>query len=181
MALLQGATIFDYCERGLSTAFWAEPLNAVTNGGFILAALAGAAMIAWRNPGERSLAGLFRPELHRHRRRELPLSHRAEFVNTALARRAPSASSLSTVSCLRATAFRGRERARHRACHRSVRRPYGGGVPGALLGRPCGASAGCAAGAQAKCLNGSLGYGPALLSMGLIAIWLASSGIRRPA
>jgi hypothetical protein len=31
-------------------------------------------------------------------------------------------------------------------------------------------------GAQAKCLNGSLGYGPALVAMWLIAAWL---GIRR--
>jgi hypothetical protein len=33
-------TRFGYCER-LSGDFWAEPLNAVTNGAFILAALAG--------------------------------------------------------------------------------------------------------------------------------------------
>lgn len=29
--------IFAYCERGLDPGFWAEPLNAVTNSGFILA------------------------------------------------------------------------------------------------------------------------------------------------
>ena len=37
---LTGASIFDYCERS-SAAFWAEPLNAITNAGFIVAALAG--------------------------------------------------------------------------------------------------------------------------------------------
>ncbi len=29
-----------YCERGMDGAFWAEPLNAVTNGAFLLAAIA---------------------------------------------------------------------------------------------------------------------------------------------
>lgn len=32
--------IFVYCERGQNPAFWAEPLNAVTNGAFIIAAVA---------------------------------------------------------------------------------------------------------------------------------------------
>jgi hypothetical protein len=31
------ATIFNYCERGADPGFWAEPLNAVSNAGFILA------------------------------------------------------------------------------------------------------------------------------------------------
>lgn len=34
----RGAVIFAYCERGLDPSFWAEPLNAITNFGFILAA-----------------------------------------------------------------------------------------------------------------------------------------------
>jgi hypothetical protein len=34
--------VFDYCERGLDPSFWAEPLNAVTNVGFLAAAAAGA-------------------------------------------------------------------------------------------------------------------------------------------
>jgi len=59
MPFLQGATIFDYCERGLSPSFWAEPLNALTNGGFILAALAGTVMIAKRPSNERSLWQIF--------------------------------------------------------------------------------------------------------------------------
>ena len=31
--------IFAYCERGQDPSFWAEPINAITNGAFILAAL----------------------------------------------------------------------------------------------------------------------------------------------
>ena len=37
------AKIFAYCERGLDPSFWAEPVNALTNLGFILMAA-----IAWR-------------------------------------------------------------------------------------------------------------------------------------
>ncbi len=45
------AKIFNYCERGQDPAFWAEPLNAVTNAAFLVAALA--AFIIWlRQPGE---------------------------------------------------------------------------------------------------------------------------------
>ena len=38
--------IFSYCERGLDPRFWAEPLNAVSNVAFIIAAAA--AMLEWR-------------------------------------------------------------------------------------------------------------------------------------
>jgi hypothetical protein len=38
--------LFNYCERGLDGSFWAEPLNAATNGAFIFAALAGAVSLA---------------------------------------------------------------------------------------------------------------------------------------
>ncbi len=37
--------IFTYCERGQDPAFWAEPLNAISNGAFIVAAIA--AFIIW--------------------------------------------------------------------------------------------------------------------------------------
>lgn len=36
--MVNSAKIFAYCERGLDPAFWAEPLNATTNIGFIIAA-----------------------------------------------------------------------------------------------------------------------------------------------
>lgn len=40
--------VLDYCERQ-SAAFWAEPLNAVTNAAFLVAA--GAAFLLWRRKG----------------------------------------------------------------------------------------------------------------------------------
>jgi len=39
--------VFAYCERGLDTGFWAEPLNALSNVAFLLAALGG--LTLWAN------------------------------------------------------------------------------------------------------------------------------------
>ena len=52
--------IFNYCERGSDPAFWAEPLNAVTNGAFMIAMLAAGRRLARVSSGrhngcERSL------------------------------------------------------------------------------------------------------------------------------
>lgn len=46
----QSTTAFGYCERG-SDAFWAEPLNAVSNSAFLVAALLGLAL--YRRAGRR--------------------------------------------------------------------------------------------------------------------------------
>lgn len=39
--------VFRYCERGADPAFWAEPFNAISNAGFLIAAVAA----AWRMRG----------------------------------------------------------------------------------------------------------------------------------
>lgn len=44
--------LFDYCERGLDPSFWAEPLNAITNLGFIIAAALAFWELAARPAGE---------------------------------------------------------------------------------------------------------------------------------
>lgn len=41
--------VFAYCERGLDPSFWAEPVNAATNAGFIIAAMAALALL-YRQP-----------------------------------------------------------------------------------------------------------------------------------
>jgi hypothetical protein len=46
--------IFAYCERGLDPSFWAEPVNALTNLGFILASIVALAMLS-RKSGEARL------------------------------------------------------------------------------------------------------------------------------
>ncbi len=176
MPLLQAATIFDYCERGLSADFWAEPLNAVTNGGFILAALAGAVMIAKRPSHERSLwqaffvlnfiaigVGSF-------------LFHTVPNVDTALADTGPIGIFMLTYLIFALRRFAGASWI------------LTGVAIAAFIGLmvmafkvQCwdgriGFSLDVPPGARAKCLNGSLGYGPALLAMWLLA---ASLGLRR--
>jgi hypothetical protein len=41
--------VFSYCERGWDASFWAEPLNAISNGAFIIAGIAAAISLA-RSP-----------------------------------------------------------------------------------------------------------------------------------
>lgn len=50
--------IFIYCERGQDPSFWAEPLNAISNAAFIIAAIAGAAHYARAPARERTSAAL---------------------------------------------------------------------------------------------------------------------------
>lgn len=47
--------IYSYCERGGDSSFWAEPLNAWTNGAFHLAALAALVLWAMQGPGNRRI------------------------------------------------------------------------------------------------------------------------------
>lgn len=47
--------IFAYCERGQDPAFWAEPLNAVTNAAFLIAGVLALYSIGRGAPAERSL------------------------------------------------------------------------------------------------------------------------------
>jgi hypothetical protein len=51
-----GEKIYLYCERGQDPAFWAEPLNAVSNAAFVIAALAAAKEHAALPPEQRSPA-----------------------------------------------------------------------------------------------------------------------------
>jgi hypothetical protein len=48
-------SVDNYCER-TDAAFWSEPLNAVTNGAFILAAAY--AFLLWRRAGGKDWASL---------------------------------------------------------------------------------------------------------------------------
>jgi hypothetical protein len=59
MLLVGPVTIFAYCERGNDPSFWAEPFNAVTNAGFVAAALAGMVLIARQRAPSRSAWPMF--------------------------------------------------------------------------------------------------------------------------
>jgi Ceramidase len=45
--------VFNYCERGSDAAFWAEPVNALTNAAFAAASLYGYRLWLQRPPGQR--------------------------------------------------------------------------------------------------------------------------------
>ena len=45
--------VFAYCERGLDPGFWAEPLNAITNAAFIIAAMLATRIWLSQPPAER--------------------------------------------------------------------------------------------------------------------------------
>jgi hypothetical protein len=49
-----GEHVFLYCERGTNEALWAEPINAISNAGFFLAALIFWQLLLWRPREERS-------------------------------------------------------------------------------------------------------------------------------
>ena len=51
-----GEKIFIYCERGQDPSFWAEPLNAVSNAAFIIAALVATHDYLKAPPERRTLA-----------------------------------------------------------------------------------------------------------------------------
>ena len=138
MPFLQGATIFDYCERGLSPAFWAEPLNAVTNGGFILAALAGAAMIARRASNERSLWQVFFVLNFIAIGVGSFLFHTVPNMNTALADTGPIGIFMLTYLIFALRRLAGANVACHRPCDRGLHRRHRDGIQDAMLGRPHG-------------------------------------------
>ena len=49
-----GEHVFLYCERGTDATLWAEPINTISNAGFFLAALVAWQLLLWRPPAERS-------------------------------------------------------------------------------------------------------------------------------
>jgi hypothetical protein len=49
-----GEHVFLYCERGTDAALWAEPINTISNAGFFLAALVAWQLLLWRPSAERS-------------------------------------------------------------------------------------------------------------------------------
>jgi hypothetical protein len=173
MSLNSGATIFDYCERGGDPSFWAEPLNAVTNAAFLLAALAGIATIVRRPIPRPSLWSLFfilnvaAIGIGSFLFHTIPNSHTVQadtgpigvFMLTYLVfamRRFAGASSFLTAAAV--AGFVGSMVAAFNI------RCWDGRIGFLLDAVPPGASA--------RCLNGSLGYAPALIVLAAMAAWL---------
>lgn len=172
----QGVAIpFTYCERGIDPAFWAEPLNAVTNAGFIVAAFVGMAMIANLPSHQRSLWHVFFVINFLAIGVGSFLFHTMPSIQTAAAdtgpigifmlaylifamRRFVGASWFLTLAAL--AAFIGlMVIAFNLQC-------WDGRIGFVLENVPIGA--------RAKCLNGSLGYAPAFAAIAIMAGWLSA-------
>lgn len=174
-----GATIFDYCERGGNPAYWAEPFNAITNAGFILAALAGLILTARRPACERSFWHYF-----------FVFNFIAIGVGSFMFHTVPNALTVQAdtgpigVFMLAYLIFAMRRFARLSWFLTAAALAAFIGLMVAALNVQCwdgrfGFLEDVPQGARAKCLNGSLGYAPALL-----AIWLTAAGLafrRHPA
>ena len=153
--------IFAYCERGLDAGFWAEPLNAVSNAAFLLAA--GLALAQWRRgaqPGRRAelaLIGL------------VGVIGIGSFLFHTLATRWAVVADTAPIGMfmLAYLAF-------------AIRRFAGAAWrwTAALLVVFIAAlwAAGSVRCGTGRCLNGSFGYIPALLALGLLAAWLGWRG-----
>ena len=163
--------VFNYCERGLDPGFWAEPLNAVSNAAFILAAGAAGARLARLAPEHRSSAaervalwllvalvgaiGVGSFLFHTFATRWALIADVAPITLFMVAYLAYALRTFLGVGwvaiALILPAF-----------------VYAGSLAGGLS---CGSSTAAGGGPQ-PCLNGSLGYAPALVSL-LIIGWLA--------
>lgn len=168
-----GHSIFDYCER-TGAAFWAEPLNAVTNAAFLLAALAGALLIARRPAHERSLWHAFFVA-------DFTAIGIGSFLFHTMPSRATEAADTGPIGLFM---FAYLVYALRRFAGASWFLTAAGiaGFTGAMVigvnvqcwdGRVGFLLENVPVGARARCLNGSVAYGPALAAMALIGGWLA--------
>ena len=164
--------VFIYCERGASTAFWAEPLNALSNGAFLLAAAFGAIRLSRGEgvPGRGSaflialvsVIGIGSFLFHTFANRWSELADVGPIAVFMLAFVALTFSGVlragAAGTALGTLAFLG-------LCWLSVRIRCGGAGPLDLR-----------LGEGGPCLNGTLPYLPALLMMLGVGGWLLARG-----
>jgi len=159
------AKIFIYCERGLDPGFWAEPLNAVSNAAFVLAAFAGLALWRARPAGQREIVTLVLIAL------VLAIGIGSFLFHTLATRWAAIADTAPiTVFMVAYLAY---------ALRRLVGLPWWGVALGTavfIVALPAAATLRCGGG---PCLNGSVGYLPAFAALMLIGTVLRVQG--RPA
>ncbi len=167
-----GASIFDYCER-TGAAFWAEPLNAVTNAGFIVAAIAGLVLIARRPAQDRSLWHWFFAADFIAIGIGSFLFHTMPGKGTELADTGPIGVFMLTYLVYALRRFAGASWGFIAAAMAVFVAAMAAGLNVQCWDGQAGFGLDIPAGAQAKCLNGSLGYGPAIAALLCIGAWLA--------
>lgn len=154
--------LFEYCERGSDAGLLAEPLNAVTNLAFLLAALA-AARAALRLPGPRAMPlllaaivgaiGLGSLALHTL---ATPAARLADVIPIAIFMVVYLGLALRTFLGLAPRAVAASLVIFALACAATQALP----CPRALVD--------VMAGADGRCLNGSLGYAPAFAALAIV-------------
>lgn len=151
--------VYSYCERGTDPAFWAEPANALTNGAFIIAAFVAWLRLRGKRPFDRDLDYYVMIGL-------VGLIGIGSFLFHTLASRWAAIADVGpiTLFILVYLAF---------ALNRYLRVPPGTtllltiafmGLSALVMQIRCGGAGGLSVGgAGGRCLNGSLGYMPALV------------------
>jgi hypothetical protein len=164
--------VFNYCERGQDPSIWAEPLNALSNGAFLVAALVAGRRLAALPPGT-AIQRVERLWLGALAVLTAVIGLGSALFHTYATRWALIADVLPiTLFMLAYLAY-------------ALRAFLGVGWPAIVLVLPAflltGSAAGrlaCSAGdgTTAPCLNGSLGYGPALLALVLVGLLARARG-----
>ena len=154
--------MFHYCERGLDARFWAEPLNAISNVAFLVAAAA--ALLAWRRlavadrrPTELALVVL------------VGIIGIGSFLFHTFATRWASVADTAPIGIfmLAYLAY---------ALRRFAGAPWlvvGVALAAFVAAMVAMGDIRCSGGA---CFNGSLAYAPALVALALIGAWLIARG-----
>lgn len=172
--------VFMYCERGLDSAFWAEPFNALSNGAFLVVAGAASARLGATAPASRDQVGQ-RLALWTLIALTGAIGVGSFLFHTFATRWALLADvGPITLFMLAYLAY-------------ALRIFLGLGwlaivliLPAFLLAGSAASSIVCspadASGHQPPCLNGSLGYAPALVSLWIIGLvaWRRGLGVRLP-
>lgn len=170
------AKIYNYCERGSSAAFWAEPVNAISNAGFLVAALIAAVIWARTPRSERGFIEALFIAL-------VAIIGIGSFLFHTYATRWASFADVAPIGVFMLAYFAY-------ALRRFAGLPYVGvalALAGFIAALKYSATIECdtaallpiTAAASNRCLNGTVAYGPAFIALALMALTLAA--MRHPA
>lgn len=167
-----GDKIFRYCERGSDPSFWAEPANAISNGAFIIAAVAAAILLSRTSRRDGVAAEWFLTGV-------LAVIGLGSFLFHTFATRWAAVADVAPIGVFM-FAYLGY------ALRRFLAAPWIGVAAGLALFAGAMHVAGdidcrptllsVTAAARGPCLNGTVGYAPAFMAMVLIGAVMALRG-----